>query len=92
MANDQGPGLVEQLAEERRRVDFDSYDISVQQLLSMVTQNQIDVAPAYQRRFRWDPQRQSQLIESILLGIPIPNLSWLPTPTEPGRLLMEFSD
>lgn len=67
-------GLAEQLAEERRRVDFDSYDITVQQLLSMVSQNQIDVAPAYQRRFRWDAIRQSQLIESILLGIPIPNL------------------
>ena len=67
-------GLVEQLTEERRRVDFDSYDITVQQLLSMVGKNQIDVAPTYQRRFRWDPLRQSQLVESIFLGIPVPNL------------------
>jgi len=68
------PGLADQLSEERRRVDFDSYDISVQQLLAMVTQEQIDIAPAYQRRFRWEAQRQSQLIESIFLGIPVPNL------------------
>jgi hypothetical protein len=68
------PEFAGQLAEERRRVDFDSYDITVQQLVSMVSQNQIDVAPAYQRRFRWDPKRQSQLIESIFLGIPVPNL------------------
>ncbi len=68
------PVLVEQLVEERRRVDFDSYDITVQQLLSMVSQGQINMAPAYQRQFRWDPARQSQLIESIFLGIPIPNL------------------
>lgn len=68
------PGLVDQLTEERRRVDFDSYDISVQQLLSMVSQHQIDVAPTYQRRFRWDATRQSQLVESIFLGIPVPNL------------------
>ncbi len=67
-------GLVDQLTEERRRVDFDSYDITVQQLVSMVAENQIDVAPAYQRRFRWDAPRQSQLIESVFLGIPIPNL------------------
>jgi len=66
--------LTDQLTDERRRVDFDSYDISVQQLLSMVSGNQIDVAPTYQRRFRWDEVRQSQLIESILLGIPVPNL------------------
>lgn len=68
------PGLADQLTEERRRVDFDSYDITVQQLLSMVSQHQIDVAPTYQRRFRWDAVRQSQLVESIFLGIPVPNL------------------
>ncbi len=70
----QVPVLTDQLVEERRRVDFDSYDISVQQLLSMVSQSQINMAPAYQRQFRWDPTRQSQLIESIFLGIPVPNL------------------
>jgi len=68
------PGLADQLIEERRRVDFDSYDITVQQLLSMVSQRQIDVAPTYQRRFRWNPPRQSHLIESVFLGIPVPNL------------------
>lgn len=63
-----------QLIKERRRVDYDSYDITVQQLVTMVSDSQIDVAPIYQRRFRWEPARQSTLIESILLGIPIPNL------------------
>ncbi len=67
-------GLADQLVEERRRVDFDSYDITVQQLLSMVSQKQINMAPTFQRQFRWDPPRQSRLIESIFLGIPIPNL------------------
>jgi hypothetical protein len=66
--------LADQLNEERRRVDFDSYDITVQQLASMVSERQIDVAPTYQRRFRWETARQSQLIESILLGIPVPSL------------------
>ncbi len=68
------PSLADQLVEERRRVDFDSYDITVQQLLAMVSQRQIKMAPAYQRQFRWDTLRQSQLIESIFLGIPVPNL------------------
>jgi len=66
--------ILDQLASERRRVDFDSYDITIQQLVTMVEKGQIDVAPAYQRRFRWDVPRQSELIESLLLGIPIPNL------------------
>lgn len=40
----------------------------------MVSEDIIDIAPAYQRHFRWQPERQSQLIESIFLGIPIPSL------------------
>jgi hypothetical protein len=66
--------LTSQLTEQRRKVDFDSYDITVQQLISMVESAAIDVAPAYQRQYRWDAARQSRFIESIFLGIPIPSL------------------
>jgi hypothetical protein len=66
--------LNEQLQSLRRKVDFDTFDVLLQQLLLMVSQGQIEVAPAYQRQFRWDGVRCSQLIESILLGIPIPSL------------------
>lgn len=66
--------LGEQLQEQRRSVDFDTYDISVQQLLSMLKSKAIDIAPVYQRQFRWDTKRSSQLIESLFLGIPIPSL------------------
>lgn len=34
----------------------------------------MDTRPFYQRRNRWDAKRQSQLIESILINIPIPPL------------------
>jgi len=63
-----------QLKEQRRTVDFDTFDIHLQQLLSMLEKGEIWVAPAYQRQFRWDDRRCSQLIESVLLGIPIPSL------------------
>ncbi len=63
-----------QLKTQRRTVDFDTFDIHMQQLLSMVGNNQIKVSPAYQRKFRWDVKRCSQFIESIMLGIPIPSL------------------
>jgi Protein of unknown function DUF262 len=66
--------LDQQLKEQRRTVDFDTFDIHLQQLLAMVDEGQIWVAPAYQRQFRWDPKRCSQLIESVLLGIPVPSL------------------
>jgi hypothetical protein len=66
--------LNEQLQSLRRKVDFDTFDVLLQQLLLMVSQRQIEVAPAYQRQFRWDKVRCSQLVESIMLGIPIPSL------------------
>ena len=40
----------------------------------MLDEGQISVAPAYQRQFRWNEERCSQLIESLMLGIPVPNL------------------
>lgn len=63
-----------EIRDERRNVGFDSYDITVKQLVDMVTEKQINISPDYQRRFVWDDVRQSQLIESIFLGIPIPSL------------------
>lgn len=66
--------MQEQLEKFKRTVDFNSYDITVKELISLVGDGTIDIAPEYQRHFRWETQRQSQLIESIFLGIPIPNL------------------
>ncbi|WP_426773552.1 DUF262 domain-containing protein, partial [Pseudomonas aeruginosa] len=63
-----------QLQEQRRKVDFDSYDINVDELVRRVAKKRIEIAPAYQRQFRWDGVRQSRLVESLLLGIPVPPL------------------
>jgi Protein of unknown function DUF262 len=68
------PDLVGQLAQQRRSVDFDTFDIVLQQIVSMVKSKAIDIAPAYQRQFRWDNERCSELVESIFLGIPVPSL------------------
>ena len=66
--------LSQQLGIQRRTVDFDTFDIQLQELLRMLAEGQISVAPAYQRQFRWDASRCSDLIESLMLGIPVPNL------------------
>ncbi len=63
-----------QLDANRRSVSFDSYDVTVRQLYDMIAEDIIDVTPEYQRHFIWSQERQSQLIESILLGIPVPSL------------------
>ena len=66
--------LQEQLMEQKMKVDFNTYDLSIKELISMVNDKLINIAPDYQRQFRWDKERQSSLIESIFLGIPIPSL------------------
>ncbi len=66
--------LAEQLNKQRRKVDFDTFDMTVKELISLVADETIDIAPVYQRKFRWEADRQSELIESIFLGIPVPSL------------------
>ncbi|WP_141225952.1 DUF262 domain-containing protein, partial [Paracoccus saliphilus] len=63
-----------ELKQQRRTVAFDTYDITAKQLLDMVAEGQIRVAPDYQRRFVWKADRESALIESVFLGIPVPSL------------------
>jgi hypothetical protein len=63
-----------QLDEQRRKVDVDTYTITVRELLSMAERGELHRAPEYQRKFRWDEEAESRLIESILLGLPVPNL------------------
>lgn len=66
--------LQEQLNYQKRKVDFDTYDITVKEIINMVAEKIIDIAPEYQRLFQWRDDRQSKFIESVLLGIPIPSL------------------
>ncbi len=65
---------IDELNKLKRAVDFNTYDFSVKEIISLVKDNVINISPDYQRKFRWDKERQSALIESILLGIPIPSI------------------
>lgn len=73
-ANSSPAQIRQELADQRRKVDFDTYDVTVEDLVRRVARRRIDIAPIYQRQFRWDIERQSRLVESVLLGIPVPPL------------------
>lgn len=47
-------------------------DYNLGTLYQLVTDNTINLSPKYQRRFRWDADRQSKLIESFLMNVPVP--------------------
>lgn len=54
-------------------IRVDSKNFSVQMVIDMIKEKEIDLAPAFQRNFVWnDITKKSRLIESLLLRIPIP--------------------
>lgn len=53
-------------------IRIDSKLISVFQICSWIDSQTLQLRPAYQRNFIWDIRKQSALIESLMLRIPIP--------------------
>lgn len=69
--------LEDQITEEKKTVDFDTREFTIEFLvkkyLEKLETGENDIfVPEYQREFVWDIERQSKLIESITLGLPIP--------------------
>lgn len=61
-----------QIENASRTIFTDSYSMSIGEVMSMYKDKEIDVHPEFQRAFRWEIEQKSSLIESILLGIPMP--------------------
>lgn len=47
---------------------------SLKQLVELMDTGDIELEPSFQRNFVWDKTRQSKLIESIFLGLPLPSV------------------
>jgi uncharacterized protein with ParB-like and HNH nuclease domain len=66
--------LQEEIDKSRAIIRTDGYSMSVGEWISLYERGEIDIHPEFQRFFRWSPKQKSRLIESILLGIPIPQI------------------
>lgn len=66
--------LQEEIAKYRQEIKSERMDMSFGEIINMYKDREIIISPAYQRAFRWDEKRQSDFIESILLGIPFPSI------------------
>ncbi|MGP8288587.1 DUF262 domain-containing protein, partial [Halomonas sp. AOP7-C1-8] len=69
--------LEAQIQEEKKTVDFDTREFTIeiiaQKYLKDIDSDENELfVPDYQREFVWDDVRQSRLIESVTLGLPIP--------------------
>lgn len=64
--------LSEEIENAQRLVRTDAYQMSVGEIVSMYDSREIIIDPEFQRLFRWKIGQRSKLIESMLLGIPLP--------------------
>ena len=64
--------LLSELNHGRKEIKTDGYSMSIGEIINLYRENELELAPAYQRLFRWEDEQKSRFIESILLGIPLP--------------------
>jgi antitoxin component HigA of HigAB toxin-antitoxin module len=57
-------------------------DWTVATMVEQVRQGNIDLDPAFQRRNAWRDQRRSRLIESFILGFPVPQIVLAENPNQ----------
>lgn len=76
----------------KRIVDFDIKEYPIEVIVQKYTQTDPNVdkpefyIPDYQRELTWDQKKQSRFIESILIGLPIPFLTFAEVDSEEGQL------
>ena len=51
-----------------------SRDWTVETILSQIDKDNIDLNPTFQRRNAWNDSKRSKLIESLIIGIPVPEI------------------
>lgn len=64
--------LIDEVNARRLEIRTDGYAMSIGEWVSLYENKEIDIHPEFQRFFRWSSAQKTNLIESILLGIPIP--------------------
>jgi hypothetical protein len=66
--------LEEEIAQRRREIFTDAYSMSIGELTNVYRDGEMDVHPEFQRVYRWNDTQKARLIESVLLGIPLPSI------------------
>ena len=66
--------ISEEISSARKTVKTDDYSMSIGELINLYRDGEITLDPAFQRLFRWEAQQKTKLVESILIGIPIPEI------------------
>lgn len=66
--------LENEIERTQRSVMTDAYQMSIGEIVNMYKDDELIINPDFQRLFRWEIGQKSKLIESLLLGIPLPSI------------------
>ena len=66
--------LDQEIKDRGSEIHSDGYAMSIGELMNLYRDGELDIHPEFQRFYRWSVEQKSRLIESILLGIPIPSI------------------
>ncbi len=63
-----------EIKKHRAEVRTVQWSVSVGEVFSLYARSELEINPAFQRFFRWSDTQKTYLVESVLLGLPIPPL------------------
>jgi hypothetical protein len=66
--------IINEINDAKQHVKTDGYKMSIGELVNLYRDGEIKLDPAFQRLFRWEDEQKTKLIESILIGIPVPEI------------------
>ena len=64
--------LVDEIQAARKNIVTDGYEMSLGEIINLYKDRELVIDPVFQRLFRWEDERKTRFIESLILGIPIP--------------------
>jgi hypothetical protein len=66
--------LQDEIETAAAEIHTEAYAMSIGEIANLYKDDELIIRPAFQRLFRWTLYQKSRLVESILLGIPIPSI------------------
>lgn len=63
-------------------------DWTIETINIQIKKGNIDLQPGFQRRVAWDDTRKSRLLESIIVGMPVPNIVLAENKDHRGRFIV----
>ena len=72
--DDDVPARVDKPRYKADEIYVENKPFSISTIMELINDDDLEISPSFQRRFVWDKTRQSKLIESILLGLPLPSI------------------